>query len=110
MVQSSLQLKMTLGGSTVSTTSTFPSVTLGSWQLIGFSMGPGVSNKASFGTVFIGSTSCQVYAYNVNDFGLASATLLRIGGATQSFVGDISNVRIITPAGGFIRSSKFHKF
>jgi len=108
--QSSNQLSMAFKSSTLAfaTAGTPPTITLDTWQLIGFTASSNTDQRAASGTVFCGTSwynfqrSSQPSTYD-----LSTASVIRIGDASDSFNGHISLARITT-GGGFIRSSKLY--
>ena len=81
-------------------------VTIGAWHLIGFSLVKRKSGFAIFGTMFVDSSSVQITS-DFTDF--TTSTLLRVGGgsATDSFIGDVSGLKIMTPGAGIVSNSDF---
>jgi len=84
-----------------------PPIALDTWQLVGFTVTVRTDLKYTEGIWFSGAASRRYYQNvqtQVYDF--SSLAFLRIGGETGSFGGDIAIVRIISPGGGFIRTSR----
>ena len=90
----------------MSTIGTVSAVTLDEWQLIGFTAYLNTNMKTSEGTIFVGSSSYQFYKQSSpTAMDLSTASVIRIGDSTNSFSGDISVVRFMTPGGGIIRTT-----
>lgn len=108
MTQSNSQLSISFGSITAWTLSAgAPTVTVGVWQLIGFTGYISANKKTNEGTMFAGTTSRLFANENaIPTMDLSTATVMRIGGATGSFPGSISAVRVMSPGGGVIRTSK----
>ncbi len=86
------------------------SIALETWQLIGFTASIRTDLKFTEATVFSGTSSRRFFQppYNPSEppFDPSTLSFIRIGGATDSFGGDVSVVRIMTPGGGIIRYSQ----
>ena len=83
-------------------------ITVGAWHLIGFSLVRGDDGSRVFGTMFVDSSSVQTQdTGSYIDF--TPSTLLRVGGgsATDSFIGDVSGLKIMTPGAGIVSNSDF---
>jgi len=59
----------------------------------------------TFGTMYIGGSSAQIYL-KATSVDLTTPTLLRVNSASNSFIGDVSALRFVTPGGGFTTASK----
>jgi len=88
---------------TSSNTPTWAGVLKG-WQLIGFSVSTGRTNGYPTSTLFVWETKVAYVSTSSAAIDLSSATVLRIGSAstTNSFVGDVSGVKIMTPGSQLI--------
>jgi len=87
---------------------TAPKITLDTWTLVGFSVSLSVDNKNALGTFFAGSSSVPFdIRASATAIDLQTAALLRVGSVTadNGFTGNISTVKIMTPAAGFIQST-----
>lgn len=88
------------------TTGTNPVVTLGVWQLVGFTAYLSADKRTNEGTIFVGTSWAQFSLENsVSVMDLSTASMIRIGGLTDSISGHISIVRIMAPGAGFIKTS-----
>lgn len=89
---------------------TYPPVALNTWQLIGFTASTRTDQIFTEVNVFSGTSSRGLYqpstSSNRNPFDPSTISFFRIGGTTDSFDGDISIVRIMTPGGGVVRYSQ----
>jgi len=82
-------------------------IVLGAWQLIGFTTHVRTDTKYSEGSVFCGTSSKIFFqAVTTTPFDFSTLSFIRIGGEANSFGGDISLVRIMTPGGGILRNSQ----
>ena len=83
-------------------------ITLDTWQLIGFTVGISADKKAVDTTLFIG-TSWAHYKQDLISpaLDLSTATIIRVGDTTDSFKGQVSFIRIMTPGGGYIKTCNF---
>jgi len=101
---------MLFGGQTFTSDGTPPTISLDSWQLIGFTVYLNADQKSSSGTIFCGSSSSHFTLDNqATAFDLSTASVIRVGDSSNSFNGQISLVRITTPGGGVIRNSNPYK-
>jgi len=101
---------MYAGASLMTSLSSTPAkITIGAWHLIGFSLVKRDSGFEIFGTMFVGSSSVQIQLATAPITDFTTSTLLRIGGggATDSFIGDVSGLKIMTPGAGIISNSDF---
>jgi len=84
-------------------------VELDTWHLIGVSIGFRVGNPIFLtATVFVDHSQARFYAGPVSDplpFALSAPTVLRVGGAADGFVGDVSALRIMTPGAPYLPES-----
>ena len=84
-----------------------PPIARDTWQLIGFAAYVRTDMKYSEGSVFSGASARIFFqATTVSPFDFSALSFIRIGGGTNSFGGDISLVRIMTPGGGILRYSQ----
>jgi len=109
--QLSIAFKSSTGSTfPVTTVGTAPTIALDTWQLIGFTASSNTVQKSVTGTVFCETSWNNFHRFSsptANDiYDLSTASVIRIGDASNSFNGHISVVRVITPGGGFIRTSK----
>jgi len=82
-------------------------VTLDEWKLIGFTASLNTNQKSATGMIFSGTSSSIFELKNQGSaFDLSTASVIRIGDTSNSFSGQVSFVRIMTPGGGIIRTSK----
>ncbi len=102
--QSDQTVSITFGSATLSKYGVAPSVTLDTWHLIGFAAHLTRDPKNTDVTIFVG-TSWYQRVQRSTPMDILSASVVRIGGATNSISGQISIVRITTPGGGFIKTS-----
>ncbi len=88
---------------------TRPTITRNTWQLVGFDVYLRGDSMGTFGTMYIDTSSTQFYL-KATSVDLTTPTLLRVNSASNSFIGDVSALRFMTPGGGFTTSSKsfFH--
>ena len=92
----------------ISLSSTSATLTIGAWHLIGFSLVKRDDGFEVLGTMFVDSSSLQTQTSPpYTDF--TPSTLLRVGGgsATDSFIGDVSGLKIMTPGAGIVSNSDF---
>jgi len=92
---------------TVPSSTTLPKITLNTWTLVGFSVVLSSDGKNAFGTFFVDSTSITFdIRASATAMSLTNADLLRVGSVTgtNSFVGDISIVRVTSPGAGFTKT------
>lgn len=100
---------MNFGNAAFVTTGRAPTITLNTWQLVGFTAYISANKKTSEGTFFVDASWAQFYGLNIGTtMDTSTAALLRIGDATNSVSGSISAIRIMTPGGGVVRTSKLH--
>ncbi len=105
MTQSTKAVSLAFGSTPLDSTDPPPVVTLGTWQLIGFAVHLTNNQLNADATVFVGSSWLQQYKRS-SLMDLSTASVMRIGDASNSFEGDVSIIRITTPGGGIIRTSK----
>ena len=106
MVKSTRQVRLAFGSVNLGGSLAFPTVTLDQWQLVGFTVSLITNTKSTEGMVFVGTSWTHVRFQNYNNvFDLSTASVIRIGDTTNSFSGDISVARIITPGGGIVRTT-----
>jgi len=107
VLQSSQVVSLAFVSGTFTQSGTLPVVTLDTWQLIGFATFLSTDKEATEGTVFVGTSWYQFYLQNAaSSMDISTASVMRIGDTTNSISGEISLVRIVTPGGGIIRTSK----
>ena len=90
-------------------------LSLGSWQLVGFSLSAkdarvgGGYGAGGVGAVFTDTATSQNTVGGGSFIDLTNANLLRIGSSTssESFIGDISGLKIFTPGTNYISKSKW---
>ncbi len=106
MVKTSKQTRLLLGSTTLGGSIAFPTVTLDQWQLIGYTVALTTDKKSTTGMVFVGTAWTHVRYNNYpTAFDLSTASVIRIGDSVNSFTGDISLARIVTPGGGIVRTT-----
>jgi len=87
---------------------TGPTVTLKTWQLIGFTASVRSDKIGVTGSLFVDSTVTEVYTSTsmTTSIDLSAAAFIRVGAAGTSFLGNVFGVRITTPGGGFLPQCK----
>ncbi len=82
------------------------SITANQWQLVGFTAYISSDKKTTEATLFSGYySSSYVYLHNSpTELDISSASVIRIGGAIDSFSGQVSLVRMMRPGGGNVNS------
>jgi len=106
VTKSSNTLSLYFGSTSVSFLSSAPTVTLNTWKLIGFAASLTTDQKSTAGTVFSETSSAAFRVLNrASPMDLSTASVIRIGDASNSFSGQISVVRIMTPGGGIVRTT-----
>ena len=84
-------------------------VKIGTWQLIGFSLVMNSNADWTFGTMFVDSSSVQTQRVFNPAIDFTTSALLQVGGqsASDSFIGDVSGLKIMTPGAGIVSNSDF---
>lgn len=106
VAQSTRQLQLYFGSLLLSMTNGNTAITLQAsnmWQLIGFTAHLTKSRSQTTGLVFVGTL---LYQFKGRGMDLSPASVIRVGGASDSFSGHISYIRIMTPGAAVIKSSK----
>ena len=82
-------------------------VKIGTWQLIGFSLVMNSNADWTFGTMFVDSSSVQTQRVFNPAIDFTTSALLQVGGqsASDSFIGDVSGLKIMTPGAGIVSNS-----
>jgi len=88
--------------SVVDTTVGSVKISVGGWQLVGFSVSVNTNGKVALGVIFGGTKAEGMATHGLTAFDFIGATVLRVGDSTNSFIGDVFSVRIMTPGGGFV--------
>jgi len=102
--QSSNELSLKFGSQELTLLSAAPTITLNEWKLIGFTASLKTNQGSTSGAIFRGTSSAPFSFESSMDF--STASVIRIGDASNSFSGQVSTVRIINPGGGIVRTSK----
>jgi len=84
-----------------------PVIELDTWHLIGLSVSVRVlrDTHAYYATIFVDDLQERSFAYSLKAFDLSAAKVLRVGGATDAFAGDVTALRFMTPGAPYLPES-----
>ncbi len=106
MVSQSNVVSLEWGSFSIKNDGIAPVAPLNEWQLIGFAANFPTDKQIVAGTIFVGTSWAGFFSlYQGPEMDLSTASLIRIGGGSDPISIQVSAVRIMTPGGGFIKSS-----
>ncbi len=104
IMKSNRKVSIDLAKPGIAISGNFPVLTLNTWQIVGFTASIGPDRKSLQGAVF-GETSFSQFYWTYSEMDFSTLNFLRIGDSTNSFDGQISAIRVMTPGGGVFRTT-----